>query len=109
MNISITKSRDQSYDGTSSMSGHSSGVAAVLQSEEPRAVYTPLSRACSDAMKNCKIMKDALETSYELIKLVKKSPCCDAILQKLKEKMPNDSPGICVLCLTRWKVRAQTL
>ena len=68
-----------------------------------------LSLACSDAVKNCKIMKDALDTSYELIKLVKKSPHHDAIFQKLKEQMPNDSPGICVLCPTRWTVRAQVL
>ena len=114
VNISITKLRGQCYDGASSMSGHKNGVAAVLQSEEPRAVYThcyghALSLACSDAVKNCKIMKDALDTSYELIKLVKKSPRRDAILQKLKEQMPNDSPGIRVLCPTRWTVRAQAL
>jgi len=76
MNISITKFRGQCYDGASSMSGHRSGIAAVLQTEEPRAVYThcyehALSLACGDAVKNCKIMKDALEISYELIKLVK--------------------------------------
>lgn len=84
MNISITKFRGQCYDGASSMSGRRSGVAALLQSEEPRAVYThcyghALSLACGDAVKKCKIMKEALETSYELIKLVKKSPRRDAI------------------------------
>ena len=96
------------------MSGHKSGVATVLQNEEPRAVYThcyghALSLACSDAVKNCKIMKDALDTSYELIKLVKKLPRCDAIFQKLKKQMPSDSPGIRVLCPTRWTVRAKAL
>ena len=65
------------------MSGSRGGVAAVLQREEPRAVYThcyghTLNLACSDAVKNCKIMKDALDTSYELIKLFKKSPRRDA-------------------------------
>ena len=114
VNMTITKLRGQCYDGASSMSGHKSGVAAVLQSEKPRAVYThcyghALSLACSDAMKNCKIMNDALDTSYELIKLVKKSPHHDAIFQKLKEQIPNNSPGICVLCPTRWTVRAQAL
>ena len=54
-------------------------------------------------------MKDALDTSYELIKLVKKSPRRDAKFQKLKEQMSNDSPGIHVLCPTRWTVRAQAL
>ena len=70
------------------MLGHQSGVAAVLQIEEPRSVFThcyeyALSLACSDAVKNYKIMKETLDTSYELIKLVKKSPHSDAILQKL--------------------------
>ena len=78
------------------MSGHKSGIAAVLQSEEPRAAYThcyghALSLACSDAVKNSKVIKDTLDTSYELIKLVKKSPHHDAIFQKLKKQMLNDS------------------
>ena len=68
-----------------------------------------LSLACSHAVKNCKIMKEALDTSYELIKLIKKSTRRDALLQKLKEQMPNDSPGIRVLCPTRWTVRVQAL
>lgn len=54
-------------------------------------------------------MKDVLDTSYELIKLVKKSPHCDATLKKLKEQIPDDIPGIRVLCPTRWTVRAQAL
>ena len=69
------------------MSNHKSGVATIIQSEEPRAVYThcyghALSLACSDSIKNYKCMKDALDTSYELVKLVKKSPRRDAMLQK---------------------------
>ena len=86
------------------MSGSQRGVAIQLQIEEPRAVYThcyghALNLACSDDVKNCKIMRDALNTSYELIKLVKKSPRRDATLQKLKEQMPDGIPGIRVLCL----------
>ena len=52
-------------------------------------------------------MRDALDTSYELIKLVKKLPRRDAMLQNLKEQMPENSPDIHVLCPTRWSVRAQ--
>ena len=54
-------------------------------------------------------MRDALDTSYEIIKLVKKSPRRDAILQRLKEQIPEESRGIRVLCPTRWTVRAQAL
>ena len=86
------------------MSGSQRGVVIQLQIEEPRAVYThcyghALNLACSDAVKNCKIMRDALNTSYELMKLLKTSPRRDATLQKLKEQMPDGSPGIRVLCL----------
>ena len=65
-----------------------------------------LNLACSDADKKCKITRDGLDSSYELIKLVKKSPRWDAMLQKLKQQMLDDSPGIRVLCPTRWTVRA---
>ena len=54
-------------------------------------------------------MRDALDSSYELIKLVKKSLRRDAMLQKLKQQMPDDSPDIRVLCPTRWTVRAEAL
>ena len=113
-NVSITKLRGQCYDGASAMSGSRGGVATLIQREEPRAVYThcyghALSLACGDAIKNCKLMRDALDTSYELIKLIKKSPRRDATFQKIKEQMPEDTPGIRVLCPTRWTVRAQAL
>jgi len=65
--------------------------------------------ACSDAVKNCKITRDALDTSYELIKLIKKSPRSDATLQKLNKQILDNSPGIRMLCLTRWTIIAQAL
>ena len=49
---------------------------------------------------------------YEIIKLIKLSPHCDATFQRLKLEMPEDSSahgGIRVLCPTRWTVRAQAL
>ena len=91
--MSITKIRGQCYDGASSMSGIRGGVATKIQKEEPRAVYMhcyghALNLACSDAVKKCKLMRDAMDTAYELIKLIKKSPRRDAAFQKLKEKLP---------------------
>ena len=62
-----------------------------------------------NAVRNCKLMRDALDTAYELIKLIKKSPRRDSKFQKLKEGIPEGSPGIRVLCPTRWTVRAQAL
>ena len=73
LNVSVSTLRGQCYDGASAMSGSRRGVAALIQREEPRAVYThcyghALNLACGDAIKNCELMKNALDTSYELIK-----------------------------------------
>ena len=111
LNIAISKLRGQCYDGASSMSGTKSGVATRILEEEPRAhcYGHALNLACSDAIKGCKLMRNALDTSYKIVKLVKKSPRRDAMLHKLKTELKEDSPGIRVLCPTRWTVRAQAL
>ena len=106
LNLTVSKVRDQCYNGASAMSGKKSGVAAKMQAVEPRAVYThcyghALNLACGDAMKNCKLMKDNLDTTHEITKLIKKSLRCDAIFKRLKEEMATNSPGIRVLCPTR--------
>ena len=74
--LSLSKARGQCYDGASNMSGAKSGVAKQIQDEEKRAVYMhcyghALNLACSAAIKGCKITKDALDSAYELIKLIK--------------------------------------
>ena len=86
LNVSITKLSGQCYDGASSISGSRGGVATLISEKEPRAVYTccyghALNLACCDAVKGCKSMRDALDTSFKIIKLVKKSPHPDSILQ----------------------------
>ena len=116
LNIPLSKVRGQCYDRAAAMCGSRSGVVTRLCAVEPRAVFThfyghSLNLACSDAIKQCKLMQDALDTSYEIIKLIKKSPGREAIFKKLKAEMDCDSPtpGIRVLCPTRWTVRAASL
>ena len=46
---------------------------------------------------------------YEITKLIKKSPKQDTLFQKLKDEIAIDTPGIRVLCLTRWTVRASSI
>ena len=108
LNISVSKLRGQCYNGASAMSGSKQGVATKLQ---PRAVYThcyghALNLACGDTIKKSKI---ALDTVYEIVKLVIKSPRRDATLHKTKQEMPEGSPGITVLCPTRWTDRADAM
>ena len=105
-NISFSHLRGQCYDGASSMADSRSGVATLVQQEEPRAVFThcyghALNLACSDSLKGSKLMKDALDIVYEIIKLIKKSPRRDSSFQLLKEKMFPASPGIRILYPTR--------
>ena len=112
LNLTISKVRGQCYDGASAMSGAKSGVVARMQAAEPRAVFThcyghALNLACADTIKQCKLMRDALDTTYEITKHIKKSPRRDAIFNRLKEEMGSDSPGIRMLCPTRWTVRAE--
>ena len=51
----------------------------------------------------------SLDTSYELVKLIKFSPKREAILRELNKEIGNDAPGVRALCFTRWTVRAESL
>ena len=114
LNLAVSKVRGQCYDGASAMSGAKSGVAVKLQAVEHRAVFThcyghALNLACADTIRQSKLMRDALDTTHEITKLIKKSPRRDAIFKRLKEAMESDTPGIRVLCPTRWTVKAESL
>jgi len=111
LNLSVSKGRGQCYDGAAIMSGAKSGVVMRLCIAEPRAVFNycyghSLNLACGDTIKQCKLMQDALDTTRD--HETDKSPAHDAIFKQLEE-MGSDSPGIRVLCPTRWIVRADTL
>ena len=113
-NLPLSKLRGQCYNGCSTMSGSKSGVAKRIMDEEPRAVFThcychSLNLAAGDLVKKSRLLKAALETTYEITKLIKKSPRRDAIFKGLKEEDSDDSPCIKLLCPTRWTVRADSL
>ena len=96
------------------MSGARSGVATIISSEEPRAVFThcyghSLNLAVGDTIRQSKLMKSSLETVNEISKLIKKSPKRDAMFQRLKQGIAQDCPGFRVLCPTRWTVRAASM
>ena len=111
LNLPFSKVRGQCYDGASALSGAKNGVAKQIRDKEERALYThcyghALNLACSDAVKNNRIMKDALDTTREITKLIKRSPKRDLLFEKAKLQLAPDSPGIRVLCPTRWTVNA---
>ena len=96
------------------MAGTRSGVAKLVLAEEARAIYThwyghALNLACGNTIKKCRTMKDALDISHEIIKLIKKSPARDRCFEKIKSELAPDTPGVWVLCPIRWMVRAEAL
>ena len=116
MNLSMNKIRGQCYDGAPNMAGAKKGVAKQIMGIERRALFThcyghTLNLACSDAVKGCKVLKSALETTREIKKLIKFSPRREAIFQEVKKDVPAEieTPGIRLLCPTRWTVRGNSL
>ena len=92
LNLSMCKLCGQCYDGCSAMSGTRS---ERIMDEEPTAVYThcyghSLNLAASDAIKNSKLMKDALDTTHEITKLIKFSPRREAIQSNLSKAVTFD-------------------
>lgn len=67
--------------------------------------------ACSDAVKSSTVLRDALDVTREITKLIKESPRREAIFRNLKESqnLETSSPGIRVLCPIRWTVKADAL
>ena len=75
-NLILENCRGQCYDGASNMKGHLSGVSTQSLREEPHANYThcyghSLKLACQDTICDIKVVKDALDTTFELSKLLK--------------------------------------
>ena len=119
MNLSLSNCRGQCYDGCSAMTGKKKGVATQIKKIEPRSLYThcyghALNLACSDSIKNSMVIKNALETSFKITKLIKNSPKRDSHLDQIKlaarvEDNQSQTPGIRLFCPTRWTVRSETL
>ena len=106
LNLSLNKMHGQCYDGASSMSGAKTGVAKQISDIESRAIFThcyghTLNLACSDTVKGCKILRDTLETTREITKLIKFSPKREAIFQEIKKDIlihaDLETPGIRLL------------
>jgi len=117
MNFKLSNCCGQCYDGASNMSGSRNGVAKKILEEENRALYThcyghALNLAVSNTMKKSKVCKDALETAFEITRLVKFSPKRNAAFDKIRaaKKNDNQSPvGLRTFCHTRWTVRGDSL
>ena len=96
MNAKVADCRGQCYDEASNMSGARKGVAAIILQEESRALYThcyghALSLAVADTMKQSKICRDALDTAFEITRLIKFSLKRNAAFDRIKSSSEDDS------------------
>ena len=112
--IKLTLCRGQCYDGASVMRDIKTGVAKRISDKEHRAVFThcyghALNLAVGDTVKQSEVINSSLETVQEIVKLIKRSPKRDAVFNKLKQELASGTPGIRVLCPTRWTVRTVSL
>lgn len=97
----------QCYDGASAMSGKRSGLKTLIQQQNPKAVYVhcyahTLSLAMNDVFKLQPKMSAVMDLCYEVCKLIKKSPKRETMLNTFKEEALDTSPGLRVLCPTRY-------
>ena len=114
MGLSVQNCRGQCYEGANNMAGSKPGVATQIQRKEPRAILThcsghSLQLAVGDMVRAVRNLRDALDTTSEISKLLKFSPKRDRMFEKLKAKLAPETPGFRVLCPIRWTVRAALL
>ena len=65
--------------------------------------------AVGDVIKEVKNLKDALDTTFEISKLLKVSPKREALFKKFKEDFAPKFSGFRTLYPTRWTVRGGSL
>ena len=100
------------------MSGTRTGVVKRISDEELHAVFPhcyghSLNLACSNIVKKSELLKQTLETTQEITKLIKFSPRHDEVFKKFKAEsdsnLENKTMGIQVLCPTCWAIHADFL
>ena len=115
MSLKLTQCRGQCYDSASNMVGCENGVATQLLAKEKRAMLThcyghALNLAVGDSIKKSKVCRDALDTTYEISKLLRFSPKRYAAFDQIRvenlaeEDTGSRAIGIRAICPTRWTV-----
>ena len=74
------------------MTGHRNGVVVQIKGEENRALYThccahSLNLAIGDTMENPALLKHTIDNTFELTKLVKKSPKKDSKMKEMQNSL----------------------
>ena len=114
LNLSLQNCRGQCHDGAANMAGLRNGVATQIASKEPRAIFVhrygnALNLTAGDTVKKNKLLRNTLDTTLEISKLLKFSPRRDAMFSALKSQISPETSGFQTLCPTRWTVRGCSL
>ena len=97
------------------MSGSKQGVSTQIIMEVPKAIYIhclnhSLDLSVKDVLEVIKLIREALGYSYEIIKLMAKSPKRETMLRMLKaENFDKTTMGIHTFSKTRWTVKHKSL
>uniref|UniRef100_H3B1Z5 TTF-type domain-containing protein n=1 Tax=Latimeria chalumnae TaxID=7897 RepID=H3B1Z5_LATCH len=103
--------RGQCYDGAANVAGCRRGLQALVQEDEPRAVYVhclthTVNLVVQDVAQNIAACRNFLTLIRELISLAKSSP---KRLAWFKEFQRADKETLRSFCPTRWTLRAALL
>ena len=99
MSLKLIQCRGQCYDGASNMVGCKNGVVTQLLAKEKKAVLThcyghALNLAVGDSMKKLIVCRDALDTTYEISKLLRFSPKRHAAFDRIRvENLAEEDTG----------------
>uniref|UniRef100_A0A147BCI9 Putative tick transposon n=1 Tax=Ixodes ricinus TaxID=34613 RepID=A0A147BCI9_IXORI len=110
-NLQVNKCRGQCYDGAANMGGKHRGVQALMQEEEPRALYVHclahvLNLVLQDVSQKVDMCRDLLYFVTELINFVTCSPKRVALFQELQRE---EDVNLRKFCPTRWTLKAASL
>lgn len=88
------------------MSGKNSGLKTLVLKVNKKALYThcfghSLNLAVQDTVKQITVIRDVLDATYEVTKLVKYSPKRESLLTEIKKEVSSSGGGIRTLCPTR--------
>ena len=68
-----------------------------------------LNLAVADVVKQSKLVRGVLDTVGEISKLLKRSPRRNSLFEQVKESISPGTTGFCMLCPTKWTVKAAYL
>ena len=112
--LPLSNCREQAYDGASNMMGHLRGVATIIENEHLSAIRVHCFAHCldlclQDAARKCQPIRNALDVTMELSKLILYSPKRTGVFQSCKHELLHEGTGLRPLCPTRWTVKTEAL